>query len=145
MYIYIYILQMILYFDSVYVAGGVMSFIASLMYLGLCSGFTETMMNDRMGKYLVTLQVLFFSFLCTHRNILQHSATYCNTATHVPHLYVPSKYRVTHQVLFYYKMCTHCNTLQRPATHWAVVGLHRPHDTTSEWSLCCSVMQCVAA
>jgi len=48
--------SMILYFDSVYVAGGVMSFIASLMYLGLCSGFTETMMNDRMGKYLVTLQ-----------------------------------------------------------------------------------------
>jgi len=47
---------MILFFDSVYVAGGVMSFIASLMYLGLCSGFTETMMNDRMGKYLVTLQ-----------------------------------------------------------------------------------------
>lgn len=47
---------MILFFDSVYVAGGVLSFLASLMYLGLSSGFTETMMNDRMGKYLVTLQ-----------------------------------------------------------------------------------------
>lgn len=34
-----------------------MSVIASLAYLGLSSGFTETMMNDRMGKYLVTLQV----------------------------------------------------------------------------------------
>ena len=82
MYIYIYILQMILYFDSVYVAGGVMSFIASLMYLGLCSGFTETMMNDRMGKYLVTLQVLFYSCLCTHCNILQHSATPCKILQH---------------------------------------------------------------
>jgi len=48
--------SMILFFDSVYVIGGTMSMIASLMYLGLCSGFTETMMNDRMGKYLVTLQ-----------------------------------------------------------------------------------------
>jgi len=48
--------SMILFFDSVYVIGGTMSVIASLMYLGLSSGFTETMMNDRMGKYLVTLQ-----------------------------------------------------------------------------------------
>jgi hypothetical protein len=47
---------MILFFDSVYVAGGVLSFLATLIYLGLSSGFTETMMNDRMGKYLVTLQ-----------------------------------------------------------------------------------------
>jgi len=129
MYIYIHILQMILYFDSVYVAGGVMSFIASLMYLGLCSGFTETMMNDRMGKYLVTLQVLFFSCLCTHRNILQHSATYCNTATHVPHLYVPSKYRVTHQVLFYYKMCTHCYTLQHTGLWLGFTDTVIPHQS----------------
>jgi len=48
--------SMVLFFDSVYVAGGVLSFLASLMYLGLSSGFTETMMNDRMGKYLITLQ-----------------------------------------------------------------------------------------
>ena len=47
---------MILFFDSAYVIGGAMSVIASLAYLGLSSGFTETMMNDRMGKYLVTLQ-----------------------------------------------------------------------------------------
>jgi len=53
--------SMILFFDSVYVIGGTMSMIASLMYLGLSSGFTETMMNDRMGKYLVTLKVLVFS------------------------------------------------------------------------------------
>lgn len=46
----------ILFFDAVYVAGGVLSFIASLLFMGLSSGFTETMMNDRMGKYLVTLQ-----------------------------------------------------------------------------------------
>ena len=48
--------SMILFFDSVYVAGGVLSMLASLIYLGLASSFTETMMNDRMGRYLVTLQ-----------------------------------------------------------------------------------------
>mmetsp|Transcript_42883 Transcript_42883/g.67260 ORF Transcript_42883/g.67260 Transcript_42883/m.67260 type:complete len:277 (+) Transcript_42883:492-1322(+) len=46
----------LLWIDSCYVGGGVLTFIATLMYLGLISGFTETMMSERFGKYLVTLQ-----------------------------------------------------------------------------------------
>ncbi|KAJ1486335.1 hypothetical protein T484DRAFT_1943576 [Baffinella frigidus] len=44
--------------NSTYIAGGVITVIATLLYLGLGSGFTETMMTDRMGKYLVTLSDL---------------------------------------------------------------------------------------
>jgi hypothetical protein len=47
---------MVLFFNSCYVAGGVLSFMASLIYTGLSSGFPETMMNERMGQYLITLQ-----------------------------------------------------------------------------------------
>jgi hypothetical protein len=41
--------------NSTYIGGGVLTFIAALLYLGLSSGFSETMMTERMGKYLVTL------------------------------------------------------------------------------------------
>lgn len=41
---------------STYVVGGVMTFLSVLMFLGLVTGFTETMMGDRFGKYLVSMQ-----------------------------------------------------------------------------------------
>eukprot|EP00285_Hemiselmis_virescens_P007082 CAMPEP_0173392776 /NCGR_PEP_ID=MMETSP1356-20130122/21150_1 /TAXON_ID=77927 ORGANISM="Hemiselmis virescens, Strain PCC157" /NCGR_SAMPLE_ID=MMETSP1356 /ASSEMBLY_ACC=CAM_ASM_000847 /LENGTH=426 /DNA_ID=CAMNT_0014350679 /DNA_START=231 /DNA_END=1511 /DNA_ORIENTATION=+ len=40
---------------STYVVGGVMTFLSVVMFLGLVTGFTETMMGDRFGKYLVSL------------------------------------------------------------------------------------------
>lgn len=50
---FVYLLSLIY---STYIVGGVMTFISVLMFLGLITGFTETMMGDRFGKYLVSLQ-----------------------------------------------------------------------------------------
>mmetsp|Transcript_23971 Transcript_23971/g.48364 ORF Transcript_23971/g.48364 Transcript_23971/m.48364 type:complete len:404 (+) Transcript_23971:136-1347(+) len=41
--------------DSTYIAGGVFSILASLIFLGLVTGFSEKMMTDRMGKWLVSV------------------------------------------------------------------------------------------
>lgn len=49
-------ISQLLLLDSVYVAGGVLTFLSTIMYLGLSSGFTESMMSEKFGKYLVTLQ-----------------------------------------------------------------------------------------
>jgi hypothetical protein len=43
--------------QSTYIAGGVLTFLSVLCFLGLSSGVTEGLMGDRFGKYLVTLQV----------------------------------------------------------------------------------------
>ncbi len=43
--------------QSTYVAGGVITFLAVLVFLGLSSGVSDGLMGDRFGKYLVTLQV----------------------------------------------------------------------------------------
>jgi hypothetical protein len=96
---------MILFFDSVYVIGGTMSVIASLMYLGLSSGFTETMMNDRMGKYLVTLQVSLATSMCC-RLISLH--------THPPLCLSP--FRATHNcpALPSPTPCERCHSLIEP-------------------------------
>mmetsp|Transcript_49334 Transcript_49334/g.120339 ORF Transcript_49334/g.120339 Transcript_49334/m.120339 type:complete len:413 (+) Transcript_49334:152-1390(+) len=50
---FVYLLSMVY---STYIVGGVMTFVSVLMFLGLLTGFTETMMGDRFGKYLVSLQ-----------------------------------------------------------------------------------------
>eukprot|EP00291_Cryptomonas_curvata_P020413 CAMPEP_0172177406 /NCGR_PEP_ID=MMETSP1050-20130122/15418_1 /TAXON_ID=233186 /ORGANISM="Cryptomonas curvata, Strain CCAP979/52" /LENGTH=338 /DNA_ID=CAMNT_0012849921 /DNA_START=202 /DNA_END=1216 /DNA_ORIENTATION=- len=42
--------------QSTYIAGGVLTFLSVLCFLGLSSGVTEGLMGDRFGKYLVTLQ-----------------------------------------------------------------------------------------
>mmetsp|Transcript_53898 Transcript_53898/g.108142 ORF Transcript_53898/g.108142 Transcript_53898/m.108142 type:complete len:396 (+) Transcript_53898:33-1220(+) len=49
----------LLQFDSTYIAGGVFSVLATIMFLGLVSGFTEKMVGERFGKYLVDTRDLF--------------------------------------------------------------------------------------
>mmetsp|Transcript_66954 Transcript_66954/g.100961 ORF Transcript_66954/g.100961 Transcript_66954/m.100961 type:complete len:402 (+) Transcript_66954:112-1317(+) len=45
--------------DSTYIAGGVLNVLATLMFLGLVSGFTEKMIGERFGKYLVDTRDFF--------------------------------------------------------------------------------------
>mmetsp|Transcript_41568 Transcript_41568/g.111472 ORF Transcript_41568/g.111472 Transcript_41568/m.111472 type:complete len:90 (+) Transcript_41568:1153-1422(+) len=42
--------------QSVYIAGGVFTFISVLAFLGISSDATHAVLGDRFGKYLVTLQ-----------------------------------------------------------------------------------------
>jgi len=49
----------LLQFDSTYIAGGVFSVLATILFLGLVSGFTEKMVGERFGKYLVDTRDLF--------------------------------------------------------------------------------------
>ena len=51
--------------NFVYLIGGGFVFVASILYISLSSTFGEKMMNDRMGKYLLTLQV----HMCVHTYI----------------------------------------------------------------------------
>jgi hypothetical protein len=53
--------------DSIYVIGGCLTFVASVLYISLSSTFGEKMMNDRMGKYLLTLQVRVCVCVWIHR------------------------------------------------------------------------------
>eukprot|EP00287_Rhodomonas_sp_CCMP768_P015551 CAMPEP_0196758054 /NCGR_PEP_ID=MMETSP1091-20130531/103983_1 /TAXON_ID=302021 /ORGANISM="Rhodomonas sp., Strain CCMP768" /LENGTH=374 /DNA_ID=CAMNT_0042106857 /DNA_START=203 /DNA_END=1328 /DNA_ORIENTATION=+ len=49
----------LLQLDSTYIAGGVFSVLATILFLGLVSGFTEKMVGERFGKYLVDTRDLF--------------------------------------------------------------------------------------